>query len=580
MSTQDAKNLLQFTVLGLTLWILFNRAKQQGSLPVATRQRQGDTDPSPSSGVGSGFGGVGRVENFPVTEISHEQVQGTAAEMLDAALVSGPIEALAEWILTEHGLDFQPTAEAAMALTDYVNRSLPTHSDPEGRESMTDPETIAVMLLRGQVPASFDCLTGDTRIVARDSSGGYARIPIRELREGQEVLSYSTSRGRFEWQPITGWWNKGVRNIVSVRLGNGAAVNITRDHRLLGFRRRGTYPHLEWRLEETRVSDLIQYRSSHSEGSGLQLAYARQLPEATSVNEPTEMSWLEGMYLAEGHSQGSSVSIANDSHELREKVSQAVLALGSTSRESKRKVSASVFIHKGTVSDHLRTFGAKSWQKGIPDSHLSLAASSVAALLDGYCTGDGWVGTVEAPLSVNPVPVVMYSTISEALAHDLFFLHMRTGQPLNYERQMNHQGAGRSSIWRLRSYPESRRHHRADRREDLPGLAALHVRSIESRGRAEVYDIAVRENHNFVLADSGLVVHNCDDKAILLASLARSIGLSGTVAFFDLTGDGMIDHAMAMIDVPGRGPILAETTDPNKPLGWEPDYISIEYLVV
>lgn len=83
-----------------------------------------------------------------------------------------------------------------------------------------------------------------------------------------------------------------------------------------------------------------------------------------------------------------------------------------------------------------------------------------------------------------------------------------------------------------------------------------------------------------VLAGEELDALDCDDKATLLASLLRIVGLHATVAFLDLNGDGVIEHAMGWVELPGEGPVLAETTDGSKPLGWFPKYVGIELLVV
>ena len=73
---------------------------------------------------------------------------------------------------------------------------------------------------------------------------------------------------------------------------------------------------------------------------------------------------------------------------------------------------------------------------------------------------------------------------------------------------------------------------------------------------------------------------DCDDKSVLLVSLLRIVGIHATVAFLALNGDGIIEHAMRWVHIPGEGAVLAETTDPTKPLGWFPKYVGIELLVV
>jgi len=72
---------------------------------------------------------------------------------------------------------------------------------------------------------------------------------------------------------------------------------------------------------------------------------------------------------------------------------------------------------------------------------------------------------------------------------------------------------------------------------------------------------------------------DCDDKALLWAALGRTIGLDATVAFLDLDGDGLIDHAMGAVALPEPGLMLAELTA-QQPLGWLPPYVTMELLVL
>ena len=62
---------------------------------------------------------------------------------------------------------------------------------------------------------------------------------------------------------------------------------------------------------------------------------------------------------------------------------------------------------------------------------------------------------------------------------------------------------------------------------------------------------------------------DCDDKALLLAALAKAMGIPASVAFFDTDKDGEIDHAIPVLFLNGR-PVYAEVTVPGKALGWEP----------
>jgi len=71
---------------------------------------------------------------------------------------------------------------------------------------------------------------------------------------------------------------------------------------------------------------------------------------------------------------------------------------------------------------------------------------------------------------------------------------------------------------------------------------------------------------------------DCDDKAVLLAALARSQGIEASVTFLDTDSDGEIDHAMTVIILDGQ-PVHAETTIPGAAFGWKPDAAREESLL-
>ena len=76
----------------------------------------------------------------------------------------------------------------------------------------------------------------------------------------------------------------------------------------------------------------------------------------------------------------------------------------------------------------------------------------------------------------------------------------------------------------------------------------------------------------------GTIGGDCDDKAVLLAAMARSAGIQASVTFLDTDGDGEIDHAMTVLILDGT-PVHAETTIPGAPFGWCPDAASEQSLL-
>jgi hypothetical protein len=71
---------------------------------------------------------------------------------------------------------------------------------------------------------------------------------------------------------------------------------------------------------------------------------------------------------------------------------------------------------------------------------------------------------------------------------------------------------------------------------------------------------------------------DCDDTAVLLAALCRSVGIQATVAFLDTDKDGAIDHAITVILIDGK-PIYTETTIKGAAFGWVPPSSRVETLL-
>ena len=76
----------------------------------------------------------------------------------------------------------------------------------------------------------------------------------------------------------------------------------------------------------------------------------------------------------------------------------------------------------------------------------------------------------------------------------------------------------------------------------------------------------------------GTVGGDCDDKAVLLAAMARSVGIAASGSFLDTDAEGEIDHAMTVMVIDGQ-PVHAETTIPGAAFGWKPDAAREESLL-
>ena len=181
---------------GVVLAALALRPKSQTLTPEGSRVGGGfwpQGDISPRQGP-VGWGGVGRIEVFPVTPTSSETVEHVSAEMLTQAATSREVEALAEQILAEANLPFQPTLEAARALHRFVNERMPYVADPPDFEHMEDPGSQAAKVLNGEWPAPSDCDDRALLLSAMCSSVGFSASGCFLDVDGDGVIDHAMAQ--------------------------------------------------------------------------------------------------------------------------------------------------------------------------------------------------------------------------------------------------------------------------------------------------------------------------------------------------------------------------------------------------
>ena len=376
-----------------------------------------------------------------------------------------------------------------------------------------------------------NCLGEGTKLLVINPKGEYEIKKIEDLANynGYSVISYNHQKGEVEFQPIIGWFNNGIKEVVKVKFNNGERIVATPDHI---FFQGSTAKEIELEEAITGNARVLNFR---------------QIPPLSRYQPSThkyshEHLWIVGHYLAEGHGDSTygKTVICNDDPLLRQKLCSCLDKLkvphGQTDYPHSNYIR---ILHKkrGTrgnglanLKESLWSLGAISQDKALTSDFLSLGRPQLTDIMDGYCDGDGYLpsrinrrrvfasrhkGTYHYKNSY----VLRYYTASELLADQLKIIHLILGRPLWSWYRANSGGAGRNPLpqytlveFKKPSYGQV---------NSFRDLGELKIRSAEDSIKMPVYDIEVAENHDFMLAN-GVMVHNCANKAFLLASLLRN----------------------------------------------------------
>lgn len=413
-----------------------------------------------------------------------------------------------------------------------------------------------------------DCVPLDQKVLVRHrETNSYVVLAVGELKEryaDYDAVSYSEKCGRFEFSPITAWIYKGRKPVVRVTKRSGNGFRCTPDHRTFGLFKDSNKRRVQ--LLSRPIAEAA--RLSHNRFLGQ--AMAHKLPALHSTNTISSYQlYVEGMYVAEGYSEyPSRAEISNKNPDIIGKLKSCLSMLGIPFRQRERKDGVILlYIKASYLSKRLhQQFGTSSATKRFPDEYLSLSQEDIATAVSAYADGDGYIPRDGSAWSRRVRTI--YNTTSEELKEQLLLMHLVLGRPLSIYRQESSMGAGKSPlpIWRLLD----RRIYERAHLERLPNLESARIK-VRDDGEAEVCDISVAENHNFLTAD-GHLLHNCDDSATLWSASMGALGAPHKFRTYraDPRRPNEWSHVVAQTWVPGHGWINNDLTIKGAAPGYEP----------
>jgi len=339
-----------------------------------------------------------------------------------------------------------------------------------------------------------DCLPLST-LVLRDD---YELVPLVDLDPGDRIM------GDGQWTEVQERWLTGDKPVLAFSLSNGCVLRCTPEHRI--------FRNVDGRIEEIRADqarvgdDLVTPDAIPVLGTP-DMAW----PEVARGLTDEERAWLLGVFIADGWTEGKDT--ANGHHTYR----AAISGLDGDRKEAQKvrvrdlmnKLGVPtqwnakyIRINNPALAQFFAQFGHTAANK---HASLRLASQTDArALLAGL--------SADADQRDN-----VHSTISPKMALQMRVLYRMLGQSVHIRRVDDHGGLGTNPIYRI----TPRTTERAESRRDLK---FARIRAIRDDGVEMCADLTT-DTGKFWLPESDVLVHNCDDQSILVATLLALNGI-------------------------------------------------------
>lgn len=367
-----------------------------------------------------------------------------------------------------------------------------------------------------------DCLPAGTLLLTKDR--GYQ--PIELIREGDEV------QGDGVWTKVTRWWDKGTLPTLTFKLNNGSVLTCTAEHKLFRVPKHCQSAGPREEAEEVLASEVRP-------GDDLMLAATQ--PAGVRSLDP-ELAWLIGTFVADGWIDGDRVSIAGrdrtedrvygkkDKGPQKDRIAAFYEARGIITHRTEKDIR----FRNAELHELLSRCGKGAINKQLP--FIDVDAPTARAVLDGLM----------ADASTSKYGTVVFSTISPTLALQIRALHRILGVRTNIRRVAKHGGFGSNPIYRVSVV----------RNGTVNGKRAVmmhaRVEEIAQGDERQVYDIET-DTHRFYLPETDLIVHNCDDGAVVLGTLLTLIGCNIRFRVIQTKDAQTWSHIYLMVDVDGGG---------------------------
>ena len=384
--------------------------------------------------------------------------------------------------------------------------------------SMSDPD-----------PKVFDCcLTIDSMI----STSSRGPVPIAEVEPGDQVWTWD--EGTLAERKVVAVAEQPVQPVFAVRTRN-SCVRASANHPFLTLQRdkrerdeRGAWVPVTWRAQWTRVDELKRGDLLVSLERAPLAGRPAALPDGTVIN--TDVAWLLGEIIGDGHVHDSGVSIAAFRPAVRQRIREIVRQYwGAVGADHP---TAGVIVPSVHLRDVLTELGmrVRAHDKRVPDLIRTLPAGPSRAFLAGYAEADG---------HLDKRGHQSYHSCSRRLVEDVRALHRRLGdrvsnitvtkrtRPITINGKLVRHAR---DLHLFAAYPNSTRRNSTildiyGARRAIPDRSfnVERITSIKPDGVEPTFDLEIEGSHNYI--SDGIVAHNSE----LIEWAASRVGISPRV---------------------------------------------------
>lgn len=328
----------------------------------------------------------------------------------------------------------------------------------------------------------------------------------KDIKVGDQVLSYDFDNKKFVYKPIVKKWDKGELPVKRVHLRNGQYIDVTDNHHML--------------MRTNQTGDSI-YKQKDLKDVDLTRWWKRKAPIAKKIpygicniaDLTVAHCYIIGHFIAEGWVSDSHVN--SSGYELIEYIIPLLEKYNIPFSEYKNNSGVTcIRFLKSDFKDYLKFFKTNSFDIHIPEEIFHLPDYKLEALLDGMWLGDGTKKQYTDSRGYQNNKEWTYSTSSEQLSRDIQRIGLQLGRSFHIWKQEDHQGAGTKPIYRINYNPSSH----FLKYYGYTDISEVSISYIEDLDNIQCYDWEVEETHNFVFVN-GLITRQCEDGSILMASL-------------------------------------------------------------